>query len=93
MNLRRTRVASVSKFYPEIVRIHVQFLGVQHTQVCVGCLDVVHVLHSPVQTVEDGCSVLCNQRICFNSGGVVEVSKVAEIPLSPGIDDQTPEEI
>uniref|UniRef100_A0AAQ4QM48 Uncharacterized protein n=1 Tax=Gasterosteus aculeatus aculeatus TaxID=481459 RepID=A0AAQ4QM48_GASAC len=77
--------------YLEVVRVHVQFLGVQHAQLGVSCLDVVHVLHSPLQSVENSCSVFCNQRISHNCCGVVEVSKVTEIPLSPGVDDQTPE--
>lgn len=81
----------VPQVYLEVVRVHVQFLGVQHTQFGIGILDVVHVLHSTVQTVEDSYSVLCNQRIYSDGSGVVEVSKVPEIPLSPGVDDQTPE--
>lgn len=69
-----------------------KFLRMQHTQLGIGFLDVVHVLHSSVQTVEHNFSVSCNHRVCNNGSGVVEVSKVAKIPLSPGIDNQTPEE-
>uniref|UniRef100_A0A3B4YYD6 Uncharacterized protein n=1 Tax=Stegastes partitus TaxID=144197 RepID=A0A3B4YYD6_9TELE len=76
----------------EIVRIHMQFLRVQHAQLCVGGLDVVHVLHSTVQTVEDSFSVNCNHWVCFDGSRVVEVSKVSKVPLSPGVDNQTPEE-
>ena len=70
-----------------------QFLGVQHTQFGIGLLDVIQVLHTPVQTVEDSYSVLCNFRISNDGSGIVEVSKVPEIPLSPGVDDQTREEL
>uniref|UniRef100_A0AAQ4RUR9 Uncharacterized protein n=1 Tax=Gasterosteus aculeatus aculeatus TaxID=481459 RepID=A0AAQ4RUR9_GASAC len=78
--------------YLEVVGVHVQFLGVQHAQLGVGCLEVVHVLHTAVQAVEDCGAVFCNHRISHDRGGVVEVSEVAEIPLSPGVDDETPEE-
>ena len=69
-----------------------QLLGVQHAQFGIFVLDAVHVLHGPVQTVEDGCSVFCNQWVSNDGCGVVEVSKVPEIPLSPGVDHQTPED-
>uniref|UniRef100_A0A8C2XH67 Uncharacterized protein n=1 Tax=Cyclopterus lumpus TaxID=8103 RepID=A0A8C2XH67_CYCLU len=65
---------------------------VQHAQLGVGVLQVVHVLHTPLQTVEDSFSVFCNQWISHDCSGVVEVSKVTKIPLSPGVDDQTAEE-
>ena len=68
-----------------------QFLRVQHAQLRISVLDVVHVLHSPVQTVEDSCSMFCNQWVCNDGLGIVEISKVAEIPLTPGVDDQAPE--
>uniref|UniRef100_A0A8C2XAJ7 Uncharacterized protein n=1 Tax=Cyclopterus lumpus TaxID=8103 RepID=A0A8C2XAJ7_CYCLU len=80
------------QLYLEIVGVHVQFLRVQHAQLGVGVLHVVHVLHTSVQTVQDNCSVFCNIWISHDCSGVVEVSKVTEIPLSPGVDDQTPEE-
>uniref|UniRef100_A0A8C2X8R3 Uncharacterized protein n=1 Tax=Cyclopterus lumpus TaxID=8103 RepID=A0A8C2X8R3_CYCLU len=80
----------VPQLYLEIIGVHAQFLRVQHAQLGVGVLQVVHVLHTPLQTVEDSLSMFCNQWISHDCSGVVEVSKVTEIPLSPGVDDQTP---
>ena len=83
---------SSTVFYLEVVRIHVQLLRVQYAQLGVGLLDVVHVLHGPVQTMQDSCPMFCNHWVWSDGRGVVEVSKVAKIPLSPGVDNQTPEE-
>uniref|UniRef100_A0A3P9I9M7 Uncharacterized protein n=1 Tax=Oryzias latipes TaxID=8090 RepID=A0A3P9I9M7_ORYLA len=69
-----------------------QFLGVQHAQICVSLLDVVHVLHGQLQTRQDNLSVCCDLWVGGDGGGVVEVSKAAKVPLSPGVYDQTPEE-
>uniref|UniRef100_A0A3B4VCF4 Uncharacterized protein n=1 Tax=Seriola dumerili TaxID=41447 RepID=A0A3B4VCF4_SERDU len=71
--------------------IDIPWLAVQHAQLGVGLLDVVHILHSPVHTVQDNLSVVCNHRVSDDGSGVVEVSKSAEIPLSPGVDNQAPE--
>uniref|UniRef100_A0A3B1IH09 Uncharacterized protein n=1 Tax=Astyanax mexicanus TaxID=7994 RepID=A0A3B1IH09_ASTMX len=71
--------------HPEVVGIHVQFLGVQNTELSVGRLDVVHVLHSSIQTVEDNCTVSGNLGVSHDGSGVVQVSKIAEVPLGPGL--------
>uniref|UniRef100_A0A3Q1J3Y9 Uncharacterized protein n=1 Tax=Anabas testudineus TaxID=64144 RepID=A0A3Q1J3Y9_ANATE len=51
-------------------------ITMQHAQLCICGLDVVQVLHSPGQTLQDNFSV--------------KVSKFTEVPLSPGVDNQTP---
>uniref|UniRef100_A0A3B5M6Z1 Uncharacterized protein n=1 Tax=Xiphophorus couchianus TaxID=32473 RepID=A0A3B5M6Z1_9TELE len=70
------------ELYVEVVGVHLQFLRVQHAQVFVCGLNVVHVLHSFLQTCHDDLSVSRH----------FGVSKAAKVPLSPGVDNQTPEE-
>jgi len=62
---------------------------VEHTQFSIGGFDIVHVLHSPVQATEHSFTVSSNHGVSQDGSGVVEVSKIAEVPLGPGVHDKT----
>uniref|UniRef100_A0A8C1V1K2 Uncharacterized protein n=1 Tax=Cyprinus carpio TaxID=7962 RepID=A0A8C1V1K2_CYPCA len=63
-----------------LVRIYVELLGVQHTQFSIGGFDVVHVLHGFVQAMQHDSTVSSNHGVSHDGSGIVQVSKVAEVP-------------
>lgn len=67
-----------------------QRLGVQGAQVRVGILDVVHVLQSPVQTAQHREAVISDPFVVPDGLCIVEIAEATKIPLSPGVDDETP---
>uniref|UniRef100_A0A3Q2D127 Uncharacterized protein n=1 Tax=Cyprinodon variegatus TaxID=28743 RepID=A0A3Q2D127_CYPVA len=69
----------------EIVRVYLQLLRVQHAQIFVCGLDVIHVLHSFLQTFDDNLSVSRHFGVRCYSSRIVEVSKATKVPLSPGL--------
>lgn len=75
--------------YPEVVRIYVELLGVQHTQFSIGGFDVVHVLHGSFQAFQHDFTVSSNHRVSHDGSGIVQDSKIAEVPLGPGVNDKT----
>uniref|UniRef100_A0A8C4DPA9 Uncharacterized protein n=1 Tax=Dicentrarchus labrax TaxID=13489 RepID=A0A8C4DPA9_DICLA len=77
--------------YPEVIRIHMDFLRVLHAQLGIDVLDVVHVLHSSVQPTHHCLTVLGHQRVSEDGGIGGEVAECCEVSLSPRIHDQKSE--
>uniref|UniRef100_A0A4W5PV82 Uncharacterized protein n=1 Tax=Hucho hucho TaxID=62062 RepID=A0A4W5PV82_9TELE len=71
-----------------VVGVHVQFLRVHHTQCSIGVFDVIQVLHSSVQSVHHGPSVLGHGGVTHDGSGCGQVAEGAEVPLSPRRHDQ-----
>ena len=67
-----------------------QLVRVEQRQLGVGVLDVVHVLQGPVQTVQDLGAMGGDQGVAQDGLCVVQVAEAAEVPLGPGVHDQTP---
>ena len=76
--------------YPEVVGIHVQFLGVQHAELCICASDVVHVLQGSVQSVQHHFAVSGDHWVPHDGSGIVQVAEVAKVPLRPWVHDKTP---
>lgn len=67
-----------------------KFFRVQHAQLCISVLNVVHVLHGPVQTVEHNDTMCRNHGVGQDGLCIVKVPEPTKVPLAPRVHDQTP---
>lgn len=74
--------------YPEIIWVYIENLTVELAQIRVGRLDAVQVIHSLVQRIQHNFAMDSHIRVPQDSSYTVQISKFAEIALSPWIDDQ-----
>uniref|UniRef100_A0A8C3IB85 Uncharacterized protein n=1 Tax=Chrysemys picta bellii TaxID=8478 RepID=A0A8C3IB85_CHRPI len=81
-----------SPTHPEVLGIHVQLVTMQLTQLGVGGLDVVQVLHGFPKGGQHLLAVGTDLGVADDGGGAGEVPKGREEPLGPGVDDQQPRE-
>ncbi len=61
----------------------------QHTQFSIGGFDVVHVLHGSFQALQHDFTVSSNHGVSHDGSGIVQDPKLAEVPLGPGVNDET----
>ena len=67
-----------------------KLIGVQLTELAIALLDVIHVLHGSVQSVEHFFPVVCHHLVAHDCLGVVEGPEVSKVPPSPRVHNQAP---
>uniref|UniRef100_A0A4W6BUS3 Uncharacterized protein n=1 Tax=Lates calcarifer TaxID=8187 RepID=A0A4W6BUS3_LATCA len=72
----------------QVIGIHVEYFIVQPAQISVCLLDVIHVLHCFVQCLQHHLAMGYHFGVIQNSRRGEDVSKCAEIPFGPGVDNQ-----
>uniref|UniRef100_A0A8D1DZV1 Uncharacterized protein n=1 Tax=Sus scrofa TaxID=9823 RepID=A0A8D1DZV1_PIG len=77
--------------HPEVLRIHVQLVTVQLTQLSKGALEVVEMFQAVTEGLEHLLAVGLHLGIAHDGIGIGQVPKGLEEPLSPGVDNQQPE--
>uniref|UniRef100_A0A8C5MX14 Uncharacterized protein n=1 Tax=Leptobrachium leishanense TaxID=445787 RepID=A0A8C5MX14_9ANUR len=76
--------------YPEVLWIHVQFVGVGVTQVMESGLDAIQVVGCVVESPQDLLAVSLYFGVSSNCNFIGQASERAEIPLGPGVDEKQP---
>uniref|UniRef100_A0A5F9CN07 Uncharacterized protein n=1 Tax=Oryctolagus cuniculus TaxID=9986 RepID=A0A5F9CN07_RABIT len=79
--------------HPEVLRIHVQLVTVQFTQLSKGAFEVVQVIQTLTEGSQHLLAMSLHLRIAHNSMCRGQVPKGLEEPLGPWVDNQQPEKM
>lgn len=82
---------SVPETHPEVLRIHMQLVTMQFTQLSKGALEVVQMLQTITEGVKHFLAMALHLRVAKHSRRRGQVPKGVKEPLSPGVDHQQPE--
>uniref|UniRef100_A0A6I8NQQ5 Uncharacterized protein n=1 Tax=Ornithorhynchus anatinus TaxID=9258 RepID=A0A6I8NQQ5_ORNAN len=76
--------------HPEVLRVHVELVAVQFTQLGEGALEVVEVLDGIAKGSQHLLPMGLDLGVSQHSGGGGQVAEGVKEPLGPGVDNQQP---
>lgn len=75
----------------EVLRVHMQLVTVQLTELGKGALEAVQVMQTLAEGIHHLLAMSLHLRIAHNSSGIGQVTEGLEEPLGPWVDNQQPE--
>lgn len=75
----------------EVLRVHMQLVTVQLTELGKGALEAVQVMQTLAEGIHHLLAMSLHLRIAHNSSGTGQVTEGLEEPLGPWVDNQQPE--
>lgn len=75
----------------EVLRVHMQLVTVQLTELGKGALEAVQVMQTLAEGIHHLLAMSLHPSIAHNSSGIGQVTEGLEEPLGPWVDNQQPE--